>query len=169
MGWHVRLRAAQLLLIHLAGVEPRIQRVRGVVYGRSALHRLGSPLVPETEAELAQFREQVGPAMLLLGHDEPHAVLVAEDRYLVELYSWNDHNDPGVLIQPYARDLGTNSGPRVTVEDVASGGVAVYELLPGASLPALNRMYEQMAVQLARAAAPRVRWQLDSAPQRQSA
>lgn len=163
MGWHVRLRAAELLLVHLVGVAPRVQRVRSAVYGMSALHRLGGSVpLPESETELARLTDKVGPAMLLIGYDEPHAVLVVDDRILIELFSWSDHVDPGALMQPFAREIGKDAGSRFTIPDVASGGAAAYELLEGASLPPLNRMYEQMALQLARAAAPRVRWQLDA-------
>lgn len=161
-GWHVRLRAAQLLLIHLVGVEPRVQRVRAAVYGMSAMHRLGHPLLPRTDADFIRIRDRGGPAMLLLGYDVPHAVLVIEGRVLMELFAWNDHNDPGVLIEPFARDLGDDAGELLTVSDVACGGAAAYELLRGAAVPSLNRLHEQMAMDLARAAAPRVRWQLDS-------
>ncbi len=161
-GWHVRLRAAQLLLIHLVGVEPRVQRVRAAVYGMSAMYRLGHPLLPRTDADFIRIRDRCGPAMLLLGYDMPHAVLVVEGRVLIELFAWTDHSDPGVLIEPFVRDLGDDAAERLTVEDVACGGAAAYEFLRGAAVPTLNRLHEQMAMELARAAAPRVRWQLDS-------
>lgn len=166
MGWRVRMRAAELLLTHLAGTQVRVQVVRAVAYGHSAFHRHGLPLIPRSEAELQRFYDRAGAAALVLGYDQPHAVLIIDDRVLVESFSWNDHSDPGVLLQPFVRDLGPDPEARFTVTDVACGGAAAYERIPYGVLAPLNRQYEQMALQLARACAPRVRWQLDASPAR---
>lgn len=159
--WHVRFRAAQLLIAHITQSVPTVQVVRGIVYGRSALFRLGGALIPRTQEELAQFHEQVGPALVLLGYDQPHAVLIVGP-YVVELTCWNDHDDPGVLIHPFVGQLPVEPSDEVVIDDVPIGAAVAYQLQRGETLPSLNRTYEQMARQLAASAAPRIRWQLDS-------
>ena len=155
-SWRVRLRAAELLIGQLTQTEPNVQVVRAVVYGRSAAWRLRGGPIPS-------FRDQVGPAMLVLGtDDERHAVLVVSGTVLMELASWNDHDDPGVLIRPFVHSLPANCGPRIVVDGASSGATLVYQFNPSATLDPLNRTYEHLARQLARAAAPRVRWSLDS-------
>lgn len=78
----------RLLAIHLLlqaiGIRLLPVAVRGVVYGRSAVLRLGGPLMPYNDGEWHHFAEQVGPAMAAIGVDAPHAVLVGDDGLLVE-------------------------------------------------------------------------------------
>jgi len=162
-SWRVRLRAAELLIGELTQTVPSVQVVRAVAYGRSAVWRLGGAPIPASDVEFAHYRHQVGPAMLVLGtDDEQQAVLIIADSVMMELASWNDHDDPGVLIRPFVYAPRSIDGPRFVVEGVSSGATVAYELVPNATLDPLNRTYEQLARQLARAAAPRVRWSLDS-------
>ncbi len=169
VSWHVRFRAAQLLIAHITQSVPNVRVVRGIVYGRSALFRLGGALIPRTDAELAQFDDQVGPAMVLLGYDQPHAVLVVGP-HVMDLAYWNDHDDPGVLIHPFVGRLPAEPSDEAVIEDLPMGTAVAYQFLPEETLPALNRTYEQMARQLAASAAPRVRWHLDSGrPREESA
>jgi hypothetical protein len=168
-GWHVKLRATELLLEQLVDANVHVMVVRAVAYGRSATHRLGGALIPESDAELEQFREQVGPAMLTLGHDVAHAVLVIDRTLIIELASWLDHDDPGVMLQPFVAWLPADSQKRIVVEGLTYGVSVVYQPVPTAALEPLNRTYEQIARQLAWNAAPRVRWSLDSPQARKQA
>ncbi len=160
-SWHVRLRAAQLLIAHITQSLPTVQVVRGIAYGRSALFRLGEPMLPQTDLEMVHYRERVGPAMLLLGFDQLHAVLIVGGHVLVELASWNDHDDPGVLMQPFVRVMPPEVDERFVVDGISTGAAIAYQRVDDV-LPPLNRTYEQMARQLATSCAPRIRWQLDS-------
>lgn len=169
-SWRLRLRAAELLIRELTQTEPNVQIVRAVAYGRSAILRLGGAPIPGSDTELAHYRHQVGPAMLVLGSDdEQHAVLVIAGSVLMELTLWNDHDDPGVLIRPFVHAPHGIDGPRFVADGVSSGATVAYEVVPNANLEPLNRTYEQIARQLAWNAAPRVRWSLNSPQARKQA
>jgi hypothetical protein len=106
--------------------------------------------------------------MLLLGYDQPHAVLIVGD-FVLELACWNDHDDPGVLVQPFVGQLPAEPSSEVVIEGLPLGAAVTYQLGSDETLAPLNRTYEKMARQLAASAAPRVRWQLDSASRKESA
>lgn len=166
MPWRVRLRAAELLLTHLLSVPPEVKLVCAIAYGQSAMARIGTPLFPRTAEELVRLRDSAGPAMLMLGQDQHHALLVVDEQIAVELGSWNDYRDPGVLLRPFTRTLAEPLIDRAVVDDLADGVGVVYLVRPGRSLAPLNRLHELMARQLAHAAAPNVRWRLDAPPDR---
>lgn len=162
MPWRVRLRAAELLIAALVGAAPEVALVYGVAYGRLALARIGRPLFPRTAAELVQLRSRAGPAMLMLGQDQSHGVLVVDERVVIELVSWHDFRDPGVMLQPFVRRLGEPIEDEFVFDALAGKTGVVYRARSGRSLTPLNRLHEQMARQLAHAAASNVRWRLDA-------
>lgn len=146
-SWQVRMLAAQLLIHDLTGITPQILPVRAVAYGRSAVHRLGGALMPRTDAELAHFREQAGPAMTPLGQHGIHAVLVI-DELIIELATSNDHHGSGVILTPFAAPLSRGRPALWTIDGLRFGVTVIYEHLPEAVLSPMSAADEASAHQL---------------------
>jgi len=159
--WAIRLHAAVLTLEAISGCAPQVVSVRAVAYNRSAILRLGGALIPESDAELAHLREQVGPAMLPLGFDATHAVVACGDLF-IELSSWIDHDAAGVIVQPLVGQLPRNGSRRWTTEARRFGVSIAYELRPDVTVPQLSESSRHLASHLATKVIAHVRWNLDA-------
>jgi len=102
-----RISATIVLIERLTGIEAEVLPVRAVLYSRSAVNRLGGAMMPAHAGEIAHFREQVGPAMILLGIDQPHAVLLAAD-LMIELADSAQWAQRGVLLHPFVANRPTD-------------------------------------------------------------
>lgn len=134
VSWPVRLAAAAMALESVTGIKPVVVTVRAAAYSRSAVLRLGGAMIPQHQGEVEHFREQVGPAMILLGLEgaAPHAVL-AVGTHLVEVAHGVDWNDRGVLVRPFAHAPGAR-GSRWSVGGLRFGVTVAYEQVPRSSV-----------------------------------
>ena len=163
-SWRVRLHAAEMLITQFTDASVEVLVVRAIAYGRAATLRLGGAMLPTSDAERAHIREQVGPAMLALGYDDHHAVLVVNGQLIMDVASWHDHHDPGVLLYPYVAELDLAAPAPVVIEGLPYGVAIVYDAVPATTLAMLTREHRRLVHELAASAAPRVRWRLDSPP-----
>jgi hypothetical protein len=153
VAWRVRIAAAAIVLERFLDARPVVLHVRAAVYGRSAVFRLGGAMVPQHQGEIDHFREQVGPAMVLLGIGDgsaSHAVL-SIGGVMLELAHGADWNDRGVLLRPFARTYG---GEEVwTVGGLRYGAIVSYECVEDAPFilddgPAVTAYVEYLAAAL---------------------
>lgn len=127
VGWRLRLAAAAIALERVVGVRPAVVPVRAAAYSRSAIFRLGGAMVPQHQGEIDHFREQVGPAMILLGIERasPHAVL-SIGQCVVEVAHGGDWNDRGVLVRPFVHVCAGRDAGWI-VDGLRYGVAVVYE------------------------------------------
>lgn len=158
VAWRTRLAATAVVLEQMTGIVPTVIPVKAAAYSRSAVFRLGGAMVPQHQGEVEQFREQVEPAMVLLGFDReaPHAVLSIAGMLVVEVAHGADWNDRGVLVRPFVHT--TNPRGDTWIVDGLRYGVSIaYEranIAPG-DIPAADSVIE-LAQQL-HAAVDRIR------------
>ncbi len=135
VDWHLRLSAAAIALDRIVGVEPMVVPVRAAAYSRSAIFRLGGAMVPQHQGEIDHFREQVGPAMILLGveHTPAHAVL-SIGPCVVDVAHGADWNDRGVLIRPFTHLCDSRESGWI-VDGLRYGVTVIYEHANVATVP----------------------------------
>ena len=85
-------------------------------------------MMPAHAGEIAHFREQVGPAMILLGIDQPHAVLLAAD-LMIELADSAQWAQRGVLLHPFVANRPTDL-TQWTITGLRYGVTATYQHHP---------------------------------------
>jgi hypothetical protein len=136
VSWSVRLAATTRALQQLTGIAPEIVVVRAAAYSRSAVFRLGGAMVPRHQGEVEHFREQVGPAMTLLGITSraAHAVLCIEG-VIVEVAHGADWGDRGVLLRPFVYAPGRSVDAWI-VDGLRYGVSVAYERAGGVELRA---------------------------------
>lgn len=127
----VRLAAVALTLEGLTGTTPSVVPVRAALYGRAAVLRLGGAHLPTHQGEIDHFREQVGPAMILLGFDEPHAVLQLDGIY-IEVADASDWGGRGVLLRPFPHAIPDSD--TWTAEGLRHGATITYQRLDAQSV-----------------------------------
>lgn len=157
--WSTRLAATAVALEQLTGIVPTVIPVKAAAYSRSAVFRLGGAMVPQHQGEVAHFREQVEPAMVLLGLEggAAHAVLLLDGLAVVEVAHGIDWNDRGVLVRPFVH-MSSPRGDEWIVDGLRYGVSIAYERVGAAPLdmPLTDSVIE-FAQQL-RAAVDRVRY-----------
>ncbi len=157
--WRTRIAATAVVLEQMTGIVPTVVPVKGAAYSRSAVFRLGGAMVPQHQGEVEQFREQVGPAMVLLGFDReaPHAILSIAGTLVVEVAHGADWNDRGVLVRPFVHTTNPRAGAWI-VDGLRYGVSIAYER---ASIAPVDILVTDAVVELARqlhAAVDRVRY-----------
>lgn len=131
--WQQRIVALMLVLQRSTCTPVELVPVRAAIYSRSALFRLGGCALPTSEGEMEQFHEQVGSAMVLLGTERPHAIVLVGS-VMIELADAREWNDRGALLRPFVSDR-PQTLDRWTVQGLRYGVSIAYEHDPEAVLP----------------------------------